>query len=48
MAVANLTGGFLGAKMAMRHGNEFIRTVFLVVIGILAAKLAWDTVAQWT
>lgn len=48
MAVANLTGGFLGARMAMRHGNEFIRTVFLVVISILAAKLAWDTVAQWT
>ena len=48
MAVANLTGGFIGARMAMRHGNEFIRTVFLVVISILAAKLAWDTVAQST
>ena len=48
MAIANLAGGFIGAKMAMRHGNEFIRTVFLVVIGVLAIKLAWDTVAQWT
>lgn len=48
MAVANLSGGFLGAKMALRHGNEFIRTVFLVVIAILAAKLAWDTAALWT
>ncbi|EYT64478.1 membrane protein [Dietzia sp. UCD-THP] len=48
MAVANLTGGFIGAKMAMRHGNEFIRVVFLVVIGILAVKLAWDTVVLWT
>ena len=47
MAVANLTGGFLGAKMAMRHGNEFIRRVFLVVIGILAARLAWETATQW-
>ncbi|AWH95066.1 TSUP family transporter [Dietzia psychralcaliphila] len=48
MAVANLTGGYIGARMAMRHGNEFIRVVFLVVIGILAVKLAWDTVVQWT
>lgn len=48
VAIANLAGGFIGAKMAMRHGNEFIRTVFLVVIGVLAIKLAWDTVAQWT
>lgn len=47
MAVANLTGGAIGARMAMRRGNEFIRTVFLVVISVLAAKLAWDTVAQW-
>lgn len=48
MAVANLAGGFLGAQMAIRHGNEFIRKVFLVVISVLAVKLAWDTVAQWT
>lgn len=47
MAAANLVGGFLGARMAMRHGNEFIRTVFLVVITILAVRLAWDTAAQW-
>lgn len=47
MAAANLTGGLLGARMALRHGNGFIRTVFLVVIAVLAAKLAWDTVAQW-
>ena len=47
MAVANLAGGFLGAWMAIRHGNEFIRTVFLLVITILGARLAWDTVSMW-
>ena len=47
MALANLTGGFLGARMAMNRGNEFIRTVFLAVIAILAVRLAWDTAAQW-
>lgn len=47
MAVANLTGGAIGARMAIRHGNEFIRRVFLVVITVLAARLAWETVTQW-
>lgn len=44
MAVANLSGGFLGARMALRHGNAFVRKVFLVVVGLLVVKLAWDTV----
>lgn len=46
MAVANLTGGFLGARMAVRHGNAFVRRVFLLVVGLLALKLAWDTIAM--
>lgn len=44
MAAANLTGGFLGARMAIRFGNGFVRKVFLVVVTGLAAKLGWDTV----
>ena len=45
MAAANLTGGFLGARTALRYGNAFVRKVFLVVVVVLGAKLAWDTVA---
>ena len=45
MAAANLTGGFVGAAMAVRHGNAFVRRVFLVVIVVLGARLAWDTLA---
>lgn len=44
MAVANLTGGAIGARMAIRHGNGFVRKVFLVTVSALALKLAWDTV----
>lgn len=47
MAAANLTGGFLGARMALRRGNAFVRRVFLVVVALLAVKLAWDSVAMW-
>ena len=43
MGVANLTGGFLGARTALKHGNGFVRKVFLLVVSALAVKLAWDT-----
>ena len=45
MGAANLTGGLLGARTALKNGNSFVRRVFLVVIVALGAKLAWDTVA---
>ncbi|HSN43905.1 MAG TPA: TSUP family transporter, partial [Propionibacteriaceae bacterium] len=44
MAAANLVGGLVGARTAIRHGNAFVRKVFLVVVTGLAVKLAWDTV----
>ncbi len=45
MGAANIVGGFLGASLALRHGNQFVRKVFLVVIVALGLKLAWDMVA---
>lgn len=48
MACANMTGGFIGARMATKNGNAFVRVVFLVVLGILSLKLAWDTIVQVT
>ncbi|MGO2110020.1 MAG: sulfite exporter TauE/SafE family protein, partial [Pseudoclavibacter sp.] len=47
MAAANMLGGFVGARMATRKGNAFVRVVFLVVLGVLIIKLAWDTVEQF-
>lgn len=46
MACLNMVGGFIGARMATRNGSGFVRIVFLVVLGLLIVKLAWDTVAQ--
>jgi uncharacterized membrane protein YfcA len=43
MAVANVLGGFLGARLALRLGSGFVRTVFLVVAGVLALRLAYDS-----
>ncbi|GAA3626228.1 sulfite exporter TauE/SafE family protein [Microlunatus ginsengisoli] len=44
MGAANLAGGFIGAHMAIRGGNSFVRKVFLIVVAALACKLAWDVV----
>lgn len=48
MAAANLTGGFVGARLAIRYGNGFVRRVFLVVVVALVIKLGWDTVVLAT
>ncbi len=45
MALCNLVGGGLGARMAVRWGNQFIRRVFLVAVVIVEAKLVYDTVS---
>lgn len=48
MAIANVLGGFLGARLALRLGSSFVRLVFLVVTGALAIRLAVDTVTLLT
>ena len=48
MAVANVIGGYLGARLALRFGSGFVRVVFLVVTGALAVRLAIDSVALLT
>ena len=42
MGVANLAGGYLGARTAVGAGNRFVRVVFLVVVGVLIVRLAWQ------
>jgi uncharacterized membrane protein YfcA len=42
MAVSNLVGAQLGARLAIRHGSGLVRRVFLVVVSVLIAKLAYD------
>ncbi len=44
MLLANLAGGYAGASLALRHGTGFIRRVFVGVVVILMAKLAWDLI----
>jgi uncharacterized membrane protein YfcA len=42
LGVANMLGGYVGARMAVARGNRFIRWVFLAVVAALAVKLGAD------
>ena len=42
LGVANMAGGYLGARMAVTKGSRFIRIVFLSVVGALILKLGYD------
>ncbi|EKE68737.1 TSUP family transporter [Gallaecimonas xiamenensis] len=42
MGAALMVGAFLGAHSAIRFGGKFIRPVFITVVLIMAAKLAWE------
>jgi len=42
MAAANFAGGQLGARIALRYGNEFIRYAFYVVVSALIIKTSVD------
>ncbi|GAB2833397.1 sulfite exporter TauE/SafE family protein [Streptomyces daliensis] len=44
LALANLGGGWVGAHMALKNGNGFVRIVLLTVVTALVAKLGYD---QW-
>lgn len=46
MAVCNIAGAQLGARLAIRHGSGFVRAVFLVMTTALIVKIAWDTLFQ--
>lgn len=42
MMVCNVAGSYLGSRMAVLRGNEFIRKVFIVVVAGIVARFAWD------
>lgn len=42
MGVANLLGGYLGARTAVRGGSRLVRVVFLVVVAVLVVRLGFQ------
>jgi uncharacterized membrane protein YfcA len=44
MAAANATGAFVGARLAVKRGDRFVRLVVLGVVTVLVLKMAHDLV----
>ena len=42
MMICNMAGSYLGSKMAILKGNEFVRNFFLIVIFALILRFGWD------
>jgi uncharacterized membrane protein YfcA len=42
MALCNVTGSWLGARLAISKGNEFIRIFFLIVVGLALIRFGYD------
>lgn len=43
MAVANVAGSLAGSWLALRGGTPLIRRLFLVLVVVLIARMAWDS-----
>ena len=42
MAVCNITGSVIGSKLAMKKGNAFVRSFFLVLLFIMILRYGYD------
>ncbi len=42
MMACNVSGSYLGSRMAVLRGNGFIRKVFIVVVAGIVLRFAWD------
>ncbi len=42
IAVCNIAGNLVGARMALRGGTRFVRAAFIAIVIALIAKTAWD------
>ena len=43
LAFANMAGAVIGSRLAIKGGSPLVRKVFLAVIFLLIARVAWDT-----
>ena len=44
MAVCNVVGATLGARLALRGGSSFVRHAFIVIVSLLILRTAWTAI----
>jgi hypothetical protein len=42
LAVCNVVGNYLGTKMALKKGNQFIRVIFLLIVSIMILRYGYE------
>jgi uncharacterized membrane protein YfcA len=42
MAICGVAGSITGSRMAIKHGSQFVRSLFLVVVTLLVIKTSYD------
>lgn len=42
MAVCNIIGNVIGSRIALKKGNGFVRTIFLVIVSIMILRYGYD------
>lgn len=47
MAVGNVVGGYLGARVAIGKGAAFVRVFFLVVVAAFVVRIGGDLLGLW-
>lgn len=47
LGLANMLGGYIGARTALSRGNGFVRVMLIVVVSAMLLKLGADVVLAW-
>ena len=48
MAVANVAGGYVGARTAVARGSRFVRVVFVVVLVAFIVRIGGSVLDWWS
>jgi uncharacterized membrane protein YfcA len=48
MAICNIAGSILGARLALRGGSVFVRKAFIVIVSLLILRTAWTGIEEVT
>jgi uncharacterized membrane protein YfcA len=48
MAVANIAGGYLGARTAVAKGSGFVRAVFVVIVSAFVVRIGGSLLGWWS
>lgn len=44
MAICNIAGAIVGARLALRGGSSFVRQAFIVIVSLLILRTAWTAI----